>query len=71
MKYADEMGSSAAIYIPSFIKIGSGIRNLMRVNSQTHRQDGDRISVLQESRLITPSYDCGSKRTAASRSTKC
>jgi hypothetical protein len=25
MKYADEMGSGAMIYIPSFIKIGSGI----------------------------------------------
>jgi hypothetical protein len=26
MKYAAEMGSSAKIYIPSFMKIGSGIR---------------------------------------------
>jgi hypothetical protein len=29
MKYAVEMGSGAVIYIPGFIKIGSGIRNLM------------------------------------------
>jgi hypothetical protein len=30
MKYAVEMGSGAAmIYIPSFIKIGSGIQKLM------------------------------------------
>jgi hypothetical protein len=29
MKYADEMGSRAMIYIPSFIKIGSGIQKLM------------------------------------------
>jgi hypothetical protein len=27
MKYAVEMGSGAMIYIPSFIKIGSGIQN--------------------------------------------
>jgi hypothetical protein len=26
MKYAVEMGSGAMIYVPSFIKIGSGIR---------------------------------------------
>jgi hypothetical protein len=29
MKYATEMGSGAMIYIPSFIKIGSGIQKLM------------------------------------------
>jgi hypothetical protein len=29
MKYAIEMGSSAMIYIPSFIKTGSGIQKLM------------------------------------------
>jgi hypothetical protein len=29
MKYATEMGSGAMIYIPSFIKIGSGIQNLI------------------------------------------
>jgi hypothetical protein len=29
MKYAFELGSGAVIYIPSFIKIGSGIRKLM------------------------------------------
>jgi hypothetical protein len=30
MKYAVEMGSGAMIYIPSFIKIGSGIQKLIR-----------------------------------------
>jgi hypothetical protein len=30
MKYAVEMGSSAMIYIPSFIKIGSGIQKFIR-----------------------------------------
>jgi hypothetical protein len=29
MKYAVEMGSSVMIYIPSFIKIGSGIKELI------------------------------------------
>jgi hypothetical protein len=29
MKYAAEMGSGAMIYIPSFVKIGSGIQKLM------------------------------------------
>jgi hypothetical protein len=29
MKYANEMGSGAMIYIPSFIKIGSPIQKLM------------------------------------------
>jgi hypothetical protein len=29
MKYAYEMGSGAMIYIPDFIKIGTGIQKLM------------------------------------------
>jgi hypothetical protein len=29
MKYAIEMGSGAMIYMPSFIKIGSGIQKLI------------------------------------------
>jgi hypothetical protein len=29
MKYAVEMGSDAMIYIPSFIRIGSGIQKLI------------------------------------------
>jgi hypothetical protein len=37
MKYAVEMGSVAMIYIPSFMKIGSGIQKLIRGDSQTHR----------------------------------
>jgi hypothetical protein len=45
MKYAFEMGSVDMIYIPSFIKIGSGIQKLM-AGTQTHKQDGDRISIL-------------------------
>jgi hypothetical protein len=35
MKYAVEMGSGAMIYIPSFIKIGSGIQKLIRWDSHT------------------------------------
>jgi hypothetical protein len=29
MKYAVEMGSGAVIYIPSFMKMGSGIQKLI------------------------------------------
>jgi hypothetical protein len=29
MKYAVEMGSDAMIYVPSFIKIGSGFQTLI------------------------------------------
>jgi hypothetical protein len=30
MKYAVEMGSDAMVYIPNFIKTGSGIQKLVR-----------------------------------------
>jgi hypothetical protein len=43
MKYAVEMGSRAMIYIPSFIKIDSGIQKFIGENSQIHRQHGDLI----------------------------
>jgi hypothetical protein len=37
MKYAVEVGSDATIYVPNFIKIGSGIEKLIgRGNAQTH-----------------------------------
>jgi hypothetical protein len=51
MKYATEMGSGAVICIPSFIKIDSGIQKFIDGYTQTHRQHGDRISILKESRL--------------------
>jgi hypothetical protein len=43
MKYAVGLGSGAMIYIPSFIKIGSGIQKLI---VGIHRQQGDLISLL-------------------------
>jgi hypothetical protein len=46
MKYAVEIGSGAMIYIPSFIKIGSGIQKLIGRDSQTPRKHEDRISLL-------------------------
>jgi hypothetical protein len=59
MRYAVEMGSDAMIYIPSFIKIGSGIQKFIgrEGDSQTHRQQGYLISLFlffqnKESRLI-------------------
>jgi hypothetical protein len=33
MKYAVEMGSGAMIYVPSFIKFGSAVQNLIGVDS--------------------------------------
>jgi hypothetical protein len=42
MKYTVEMGSDAIIYIPSFIKTGSGIQKLI---VGIHRQHGDLISL--------------------------
>jgi hypothetical protein len=49
MNYAFEMGSGAMIHIPSFIKIGSAIQNLIGVrggDTQTHIQHGDYISLI-------------------------
>jgi hypothetical protein len=46
MKYAVEMDSCVMIYmmyIPSFTKTGSAIQKLIK---GTHRQHGDRISLL-------------------------
>jgi hypothetical protein len=50
MKYAVEVGSVGMMYIPSFIKIGSGIQKLIG-ESDRHRQHEDLISILQESGL--------------------
>jgi hypothetical protein len=44
MKYSVEMGSGAVIYIPSFIKTGSGIQKL--IGGRIHRQQRDLISLL-------------------------
>jgi hypothetical protein len=40
MKYAAEMGSRGMIYIPSFIKIGSGIQELI---GGKHRHTDSRV----------------------------
>jgi hypothetical protein len=42
------MGSGAVIYVPSFIKIGSGVQKLIGEDTQTHthRQQRDLISLL-------------------------
>jgi hypothetical protein len=39
MKYAVDMGLGAMIYIPSFIKIGSGIQELIREDSQANSME--------------------------------
>jgi hypothetical protein len=51
MKYAVELGLGAMTYIPSFINIGSGIKKLIGEDTQTNRQERDRISLFYESRL--------------------
>jgi hypothetical protein len=38
MKYVIKMGSGAMTYIPSFIKIGSGIQKLIGAGMHGHRQ---------------------------------
>jgi hypothetical protein len=50
--YAVEMGSGAVIYVPSFIKIGSGIQKLMGGYTDTHRQQRDLMSLLYEIPLV-------------------
>jgi hypothetical protein len=60
------MGSGAMIYIPAFIKIGAGIRKLIRGDTQIHRKHGDLIRQLlffqnKESALkLILSYNAGS-----------
>jgi hypothetical protein len=45
--YAVEVGSIAIIYIPSVIRIGSGIRKLMGWGiNHRHRQHGGNMSLL-------------------------
>jgi hypothetical protein len=44
MKSAVEMGSGTMIYIPNFIKTGSGIQKLGGI--YRHRQQGDLTSLL-------------------------
>jgi hypothetical protein len=47
MMYVAEMGSGAMKFVPSYIKIGSGIQKLIGVGSlQAHRRHGDLISLL-------------------------
>jgi hypothetical protein len=43
MNYTVEMGSSAMIYIVSFIKIGSATQKLIMGDTHRHREKGDLI----------------------------
>jgi hypothetical protein len=45
MNYAVEMGSGGMLFVPSFIKIGSGVQKLIW-EGYAHRQEGDLISLL-------------------------
>jgi hypothetical protein len=45
--YTAEMGSGAVIYLPSFIKIGSGVQKLIGgIHRHTHSQQRDLTSLL-------------------------
>jgi hypothetical protein len=44
MKYAVEMGSGAMMYVPSFIKIGSGIQKLMGGGGYTRRHTDSMVA---------------------------
>jgi hypothetical protein len=46
MKYAVDEGSGTTLYIPTFIKIGSGIQKLIGGHTDTNTEDGDRLSRL-------------------------
>jgi hypothetical protein len=46
MNYGVEMGSGAMIYISDYTKIRFGIQKLIGRDSQTHRQHGNRKSLL-------------------------
>jgi hypothetical protein len=66
MKYAVGMGSVAMIYIPSFVKIGSGIQKLIRGESQTQRGDCIGLTFIfqnEESRLKTRRHTLGNPTT--------
>jgi hypothetical protein len=43
---AVEMGPSTIMYLPSFVNIGSVIKKLIGVDSQTHTQQSDPTSLL-------------------------
>jgi hypothetical protein len=46
MKYNVEMDSGGMMYIPNFVKIGSGIQKLLLGYTQARRQQDDLISLL-------------------------
>jgi hypothetical protein len=46
IKHAAEIGSGTTIYVPSFVKISSGIQKLIEGDTKTHGQHGDPISLL-------------------------
>jgi hypothetical protein len=52
MKYSVDMGLGVMIYVPRFIKFGWGIQKLLRRDTQTDRQEGDRISLIHEISLL-------------------
>jgi hypothetical protein len=60
------MGSGAVIYVPSSIKIGSGIQKLI---GGTHRQQRDLISLLYFFKIRKVGYKCSLCLTVFDNST--
>lgn len=60
MRYTTKMGSGVMTHIPSFIKAGSIIQNLIGEDSQIHRQHGYIISLLlfSQNRESRPKIGC-------------
>jgi hypothetical protein len=71
MVYSIEIGSNVMLYIPSFIKIASGIQKLLggiHMQTRTHREQGDLTSLIlffqnKESRLIKLVYSTNTSCT--------
>jgi hypothetical protein len=52
------MGSGAVIYVPSLIKIGSGVQKLMgERDTQTHGRQRDLISLLHYFKIRKVGYE--------------
>jgi hypothetical protein len=53
MKYVVELGSGAMMYIPSFMKTGSGIETLSVGRIHRHRQHGNSIPIFSFFKIRT------------------
>jgi hypothetical protein len=64
MKYAIERGSGAGMYVPSFIKFGSGIKKLMGGGGLHRRTDTKTGFTLHKSALYFQNQESKLKRAS-------